>query len=69
METLFYFNKDKTAFLLKLYTSCTSEEISNDMGEGKGSLYTNEYIGKGNMDPPISQVLRLADSEQHPQFT
>ena len=57
METLYYFDKEKTTFLLKLYTSCTTEEISNDMGEGKGSLYTNEYIGKGKMNPTADQVL------------
>ena len=61
--TLFYFDQENSTLLFKLYSSCTSEEISNDLGEGKGSAWTSEYIGKGNMEPSIKHTFTFPESQ------
>jgi hypothetical protein len=39
---------DRESYLqIELFTSCTSSQISNDAGEGKGSAWTSKFIAQG----------------------
>lgn len=40
-----------------IYTSCASDELANDAGEGKGGLWTNKFLAMGNMDPLSEEMV------------
>lgn len=42
------FFKNQTELRLEIFTSCTSEEQAVDDGEGRGGLWTNTFIAKGD---------------------
>lgn len=48
--------KAKCNLWLHIWTACTAEEVSNDAGEGKGGLWSNEFMGAG-LEPVVGTVL------------
>lgn len=34
--------------ILEIFTSCRADELANDAGVGKGGLWTNTYMAKGD---------------------
>ena len=46
-----------------IFTSCKSDEVSQDAGEGKGSTWTNFYIAKGVMNPSYGFKFKCKDAK------
>ena len=55
---------EKKSFLyLNIYTSSKSSQISNDSGEGRGSVWTNFFIAKGKMNPSYGKSFGILEKK------
>ena len=58
----------------KIHCSCLANELASDCGSGKGGLWLNHFIAKGNknyndMDGKVFKVFRLDENGEEKEFT
>ena len=65
-----YYFREPCALKLEMFTACASDEYAYDEGEGRGGLWTNSFIAKGDFgmgenDRMKKSVLKTSADGEH----